>query len=1672
MMKKNTYLTGFLALTLFLSSMAGAFSAKTAHAAVKASQLLITEISPNSKGPGTDYFEYFELHNPTGTVIDLTNSKFMYQYPNSATADVELNAISGIKIQPGETVVLWYNNGEKTSADFNAQFGTSLNENQLIPFSKEGKFAGFANTGERGVLIKDANGQAIASISYQSGQSDDNGNGIHYKSPLAGTVMDPYKTLAPPTPGSIEEEQTFLPAEKDTEPPAIKHTPVAKGTAYSPIMITAEIKDNSKVSQAQVFYKRKDDAEFKAAAMNALPDQSGMYSAQIDGADAVSDLVYYISASDGTNTAKTKEYPISIASSDVKPEAVPPLLITEVVPDSTNVGTSDGYEYIEVYNNTNEDLNFKDYKLQYRSGAEAATDIVWPSVPEDAVIPAGETLVFWIINASNRDKTAADFNSNYGTALEENKNLVKIYSDGMSNAAMRGLVVATNIGKELNVAYYNDVPNVKDPAANKGINYTYPQDGSTKQLKVSAGKDAATPGTVNGYQIPKEPVQVKEDQTKPKIEDLTKKAAVDELSDLSITAEASDDHEVKSVKLYVKTDGGEEKEWTLKQDYNDTLYHHTVYAPDLIGKKSIEYYFIVTDGKNETKTEPVRVSVNSSLDTSALRLNVKDGEFASGDKVLRTAPASAQLLTDGKAFEGQGTSSLEHEAYFAFEVNNVNTFFQNGVTMGDDVLRIFDDFIIKWQTIYVPIDPDRLKAGDNVITVRSGTKATPFDTESKENRDDFDMKNPRLILRDGTVIQDPKFLNPDDNLNVGDGAGASKFFDFHFNLTDQHLQAKSYTWNTKTAADGEHAITLKDGNESLTRKMKVDNTAPEIKPTIIEGNDYKGAFPIDAAITDQLSGIKQTEVKLDGQKIVLPLKTSAADMEPGDHTLVIKAEDKAGNLKEITVRFKTVSENPDKPELISPEAGAAADGNPILSVRTKDPTGDTMDVGFFRGYTYNASLQTEVGAFKNTADIEPPATPVPAGETPMTEGERQLVSKADQQYVTTDSSTQFPYHRFDVKVDGKVDATDRIELSWKGHSLEGRKVTMYAWNHKNAHWSIIDSFVAGKEDFVLKGNAAAGDFMKDSRLNVMIQDEIPASSSDYDYTFVWMSDTQYYSESYPGIYDSMTKWIAAQKEEMKIKYVIHTGDLVNMANQEYQWKEADKSMKTLEDANVPYGVLAGNHDVDHKTSDYNQFRKYFGEARFKDQPHYGESFQNNKGHYDLISANGNDYIMMYMGWGIDEEGIAWMNKVLSEHPDRKAILNFHEYMMATGTRHPLGDKLFEQVVVPNKNVIAVLSGHYHESQILKSEIDDNGDGKTDRVVPQMLADYQAGPEGGQGYMRLLHFDADQNRIIVNTYSPYMKDYNYYNTGDFPNKDEFILDLDLSPQEKRVATDYFAVNVYTDDKIGEVKNVKSGETATVSWNGLTEGTVYSWYASASDQFTGKAESDIWSFTKGKPAVEDTPAPPPVVTPEEPGTPDEPDTPDTPDKPETDLEMPEKIKAERYPEGRATVRTKAAIYKLEADGKLTLFRTAEKGESLRVYGKGEEWLNVGGSYYIKKEEIGFYEGRILITKDQPLYAPDGRVFRMLKRGEAIKVYETNGTGYETGGGYTVKKDKSAVYFEGTVQLKGKMVLYKDGKALKSLRPNEQYRVYEVKNNRMQLGGGAYILFDLNKMTYNKN
>ncbi|PJN86223.1 hypothetical protein CV739_01510, partial [Bacillus velezensis] len=237
--------------------------------------------------------------------------------------------------------------------------------------------------------------------------------------------------------------------------------------------------------------------------------------------------------------------------------------------------------------------------------------------------------------------------------------------------------------------------------------------------------------------------------------------------------------------------------------------------------------------------------------------------------------------------------------------------------------------------------------------------------------------------------------------------------------------------------------------------------------------------------------------------------------------------------------FHIKREEPNQPELADQKIGAH---KAKLSVRVKDPTKDEMNVSFYRGFRYTARNPGSVKVYQHASLTEPPRG-MKENEMPFTLPEMNRISANDGKTVSTENMERFPYHRFEVSVDPSIDETDLAEAVWKGSSLPGRKVTMYIWNYRTSRWQEADSVLAkNKKPFTLKAAVSAADAVKNSKMNVIVQDQIPAKGN---YSFVWMSDTQYYAQGHPNIFDKMTEWIKENKEKHNIKYVFHTGDIVD-----------------------------------------------------------------------------------------------------------------------------------------------------------------------------------------------------------------------------------------------------------------------------------------------------------------------------------------------------------------------------------------------------------------------------------------------------------------------------------------------------------------------------------------------
>ncbi len=286
------------------------------------------------------------------------------------------------------------------------------------------------------------------------------------------------------------------------------------------------------------------------------------------------------------------------------------------------------------------------------------------------------------------------------------------------------------------------------------------------------------------------------------------------------------------------------------------------------------------------------------------------------------------------------------------------------------------------------------------------------------------------------------------------------------------------------------------------------------------------------------------------------------------------------------------------------------------------------------------------------------------------------------------------------------------------------------------------------------------------------------------FTLLWVSDPQWYSFKYPEIIEFQNQWVADNYEEKDIRYTLHTGDFVNLPHADDEWEVMDEAYQIWDDVDLPYGVLAGNHDVD--GDDHSDFSEHFGAWRYEDNKWYGGDYEDNFGHYDVMNIEGVDFIFVYLGHKetrTDEE-MDWLNSVLAEYNDHIAILCFHEYLEMWGLRAESGDRIFEDVVLKNPNVRMVLCGHNYNSIRLVEDIDDTGDGVADRTVYQVMANYQNTKNGGNGFMRFMECDLENGTITSTTYSPYIDRYGSdYEHGkqfdEFGTVDEFIIPFDFS-----------------------------------------------------------------------------------------------------------------------------------------------------------------------------------------------------------------------------------------------------------------------------------------------------
>jgi uncharacterized protein YjdB len=159
----------------------------------------------------------------------------------------------------------------------------------------------------------------------------------------------------------------------------------------------------------------------------------------------------------------------------------PELLITEVMPMAES--GDDHFEYIEIYNNTNQNIDLKNYKFIYPE-IDINVSKILP--------PRGIVVV-----CTNSSTSLSSFNAFYGKQLTGDKYL-QLGSNGevLSNAGDQYVILAKDDFNIISLAGYK----AEDFGVKQSVGYKFPEDG-VEMIKFGQ-KQSPTPGEVNMDQVP------------------------------------------------------------------------------------------------------------------------------------------------------------------------------------------------------------------------------------------------------------------------------------------------------------------------------------------------------------------------------------------------------------------------------------------------------------------------------------------------------------------------------------------------------------------------------------------------------------------------------------------------------------------------------------------------------------------------------------------------------------------------------------------------------------------------------------------------------------------------------------------------------------------------------------------------------------------------------------------------------------------------------------------------------------------------------------------------------------------------------------------------------------------------------------------------------------------
>jgi hypothetical protein len=306
------------------------------------------------------------------------------------------------------------------------------------------------------------------------------------------------------------------------------------------------------------------------------------------------------------------------------------------------------------------------------------------------------------------------------------------------------------------------------------------------------------------------------------------------------------------------------------------------------------------------------------------------------------------------------------------------------------------------------------------------------------------------------------------------------------------------------------------------------------------------------------------------------------------------------------------------------------------------------------------------------------------------------------------------------------------------------------------------------------------------------------------FALIVVPDTQNYADfvNENNLYNiNQMRWIRDNMTNLNIKFVMHLGDFQNPGNPyrasatniyeadmsrpigtaaEVQakidkWNRADAAIDVLDNNNIPYSLVPGNHDYrDHDTKDepYLYLQK-FGPQRYiaeqstwatEKRTYGGASPAGSANPYEGLntfhrfSAGGYTFLNIALQFAPDTDDLRWAQQIINENPGLPTIITTHSYV----NTKPAGSDyqrpvIFDKLVDNNPQIVMTFNGHLTGSHYVK------GTNIAGKDVHQMLVDFQASQldavinDGvdyykGAGTLRQVLVNPDTGRVDIKDYS--------------------------------------------------------------------------------------------------------------------------------------------------------------------------------------------------------------------------------------------------------------------------------------------------------------------------------